>query len=201
MGAVGDGAAIRRTLSQPCSATRSAATWSICSEASIPMMRPGGADLVLQQRQAQSGAAAHVQHGVAAADGQLLDEQFAPLPEGVGAPVVATGLAAVGLAATRPGELGTRGARARRGGSGRTAVMPCAVAGWPWMDPSARSRGDRGRGELGAAAWCSVSQSPRTAANRSGCSTWGRCPQSGNIDSRPSGSRFTAAWAWWAGRT
>ena len=34
----------------------------------------GGADLVLQQRQAQSGAAAHVQHGVAAADGKLLDE-------------------------------------------------------------------------------------------------------------------------------
>ena len=41
-----------------------------------------------------------------------------------------------------------------------------------------------------AEAWSLVSQSPSTAANRSGCSTWGRCPQSGNSDSRPWGSRF-----------
>ena len=60
-----------------------------------------------------------------------------------------------------------------------------------------------GGGIGGVVHWsrCSVSQSLRTAANRSGCSTWGRCPQSGNTDSRPWGSRFAAAWAWWAGRT
>ena len=48
---------------------------------------------------AESGTAPQVQDGVAAAEGQLPDEQFAPVPEGVGALVVATGLAAIGLAA------------------------------------------------------------------------------------------------------
>ena len=45
MAAAATGAAIRCTLSQPCSATRSAATCSICSEASIPMMVPVGPTL------------------------------------------------------------------------------------------------------------------------------------------------------------
>ena len=49
--------------------------------------------------------------------------------------------------------------------------------------------------------WCSASHSLRTVANRSGHSTWGRCPQSANSASRPWGRRSTAAWAWEAGRT
>jgi hypothetical protein len=59
--------------------------------------RAGGADLALQHRQAQPGAAAHIEDDVAAPHGQLCDEQFAPVAEGVGALIVVAGLAAVGL--------------------------------------------------------------------------------------------------------
>jgi hypothetical protein len=38
---------------------------------------------------------------------------------------------------------------------------------------------------FGAGSWCSASHSLRMAANRSGCSTCGRCPQSGRIETRP----------------
>jgi hypothetical protein len=105
----------------------------------------GRADLAVQQRCAQPGAAADVQDGVPGPQRQRRDEQFTPPAEGVGAPVIVTGLAPVGLRRRRPcwGRLG--------GGHG-------------W------SRGI-------------ASQVPSTSAKRPGCSTWGRCPQSGNTDS------------------
>jgi len=46
---------------------------------------------------------------------------------------------------------------------------------------------------------CSASHSLSTVANRSGHSTWGRCPHSANKARRPWGSRSTAAWACEAG--
>ena len=60
---------------------------------------------------AESGAAAHIQDGVAAAEGQLLDEQFAPVSEGVAALVVAASLAAMGLAAMGLAAMGRKRAR------------------------------------------------------------------------------------------
>ena len=63
--------------------------------------------------------------------------------------------------------------------------MPCAVR-LAVVDRLGGLRGAWIDGELDGWSWCSVSQSPSTAAKRSGCSTWGRCPQSGSSDSRPS---------------
>jgi hypothetical protein len=57
----------------------------------------GGADLVLQQRQAQPGAAADVENGVAGPGGQSLHHELTPAAEGVGALVVVAYLAAVRL--------------------------------------------------------------------------------------------------------
>ena len=65
--------------------------------------------------------------------------------------------------------------------------MPCAGQGSPWWTLH-RDRGPSGAGDgLWDWSWCSVSHPLSTAANRSGCSTWGRCPQSGNTESRPVG--------------
>jgi hypothetical protein len=56
----------------------------------------GGADLAVQQRRTQPGAAADVKDGVPGPQRQRRDEQFPPVAEGVGAPVIVTGLAPVG---------------------------------------------------------------------------------------------------------
>jgi hypothetical protein len=62
----------------------------------------GGADLAMQQRCTQPSAAADVEDGIPGPDGQRRDEQFTPLTEGVGAPVIVTGLAPVGLRRRQP---------------------------------------------------------------------------------------------------
>ncbi len=62
-----------------------------------PHDRPRGADLVLQQRQAQPSTAPHVEDRVAAPGRQPIDQQFAPVAKGLSPLVVAAGLAAVGL--------------------------------------------------------------------------------------------------------
>ena len=59
--------------------------------------RPGGPDLVVQQRQAQPGTAADVQDGVPGSGRQPFDQSFTPRLEGLGPPVVVSGLAAVCL--------------------------------------------------------------------------------------------------------
>jgi hypothetical protein len=63
--------------------------------------------------------------------------------------------------------------------------------GGPFRDRRARLDLCSARCHRGVGASASISLS--TAANRSGHSTWGKCPQSGNTDNRPLGRRSTAA--------